>query len=323
LYITAEKKEANEMAKGGRQQGAKEPIRSQFMKLINCKFVIFVIITLIVALIIIPICFNYLFMWHSGLSKGETSDWFVFYGNIFGGLIGGFFTYLSLLLTFKKEKKDKFEEKRPRIDIPHQNFEFTDSGEIKDYFTPIVIELNNIGGSVAKNIECKLSLPNFEEVLNALQISKDRLKIDLIKESTKDFDIIEHNIYTTGNDGIRSAFIRLKDDKGDFITSLGQVHKEFNSVFVGSCIPMVLNHEAKTKYFLQSNVRNWINYIVRKRNYTNCNKSELFDLDLEVKYSSIEFGDFTDYFKLKWEIIGIKAEGSTKFQYVLKSTKVG
>ncbi|QEL85886.1 hypothetical protein DN409_16475 [Bacillus mycoides] len=46
-------------------------------------------------------------MWDSGMSKVKPSDWFTFYGNIFVGLIGGFFTYWALALTFKREAEIK------------------------------------------------------------------------------------------------------------------------------------------------------------------------------------------------------------------------
>ncbi|WP_180236243.1 hypothetical protein [Bacillus wiedmannii] len=41
------------------------------------------------------------------MSKVEPSDWFTFYGNIFVGLIGGFFTYWAFTLTFKREAEIK------------------------------------------------------------------------------------------------------------------------------------------------------------------------------------------------------------------------
>lgn len=276
----------------------------------------FVIITLIVALVIIPVSFNLFFLWDSGLARGETSDWFTLYGNIFGGLIGGFFTYLAVILTLKKEKEDKIEEKRPRIDIPNQNIKFIGSDQ-NDYFSPIVIELNNIGGSIAKNIECKLSLSNYEEVLSVLKQNKERLKVDFIESETNNMENLEKEV--------SHIHLLVRDEKGNPIGALGSVSKEYYSEFIGSCIPMILNHEAKTQYELSANVSNWINYIVRKRDYKyiNFNENELFDFELEVKYSSMEYGDFTDYFKLKWKFIGITVVNSElKFEYVLKSTKV-
>lgn len=66
--------------------------------------VLLIIVALVVALLIIPIGFNFIFMWESGFSKGKTSDWFVLFGGIFGGLIGGFFTYLALVFNLKSEK---------------------------------------------------------------------------------------------------------------------------------------------------------------------------------------------------------------------------
>ncbi|WP_338470926.1 hypothetical protein R4Z10_19465 [Niallia sp. XMNu-256] len=77
---------------------------------------LFVVMTLIVTLIFIPIIFNIFFLWDSGYARGKTSDWFTLYGNIFGGLIGGFFTFIALMLTFRWEG-----EKQKELDNKYQN----------------------------------------------------------------------------------------------------------------------------------------------------------------------------------------------------------
>ncbi|MBR8645866.1 hypothetical protein KEH51_23440 [[Brevibacterium] frigoritolerans] len=60
---------------------------------------LFGLVTLLLALIAIPMMFNYWFLWDSGEAKGDTSDWFTLYGNIFGGLIGGFFYILGFVIN--------------------------------------------------------------------------------------------------------------------------------------------------------------------------------------------------------------------------------
>jgi hypothetical protein len=260
-------------------------------------------------------------MWESGWSKGETSDWFTLYGNIIGGLLGGFFTYLALLLTFKEQKETKKDEMRPRIDIPHQTIEFVDSGDHLNY-KPILIELNNIGGSLAKNIDCSLSLPNYDKVLTALENAKNQLKIDFLKATTVHIDDIA-NIETKGR---KCVHLIVRDDEGNQKISLGSVYNKYETEFIGTCIPLVLNYEAKTQYNLETNVSYWIDYIAQNRNYTSArfNKDELFNFQLEVKYSSDEYGDFSDSFYLEWKFIGIWAgeDSQIKYKYVLKSTKV-
>lgn len=172
----------------------------------------FVIITLVVALVLVPIIFNFVFMWESGWSRGKTSDWFVLYGNIIGGLIGGFFTYLALILTLNYQNKDKKNEMRPRIDIPHQIIEFLDTGdEINN--KQIVIVLNNVGGSLAKNIECSLSLSDFEQAVDALDKVKSHLKGDII---------VVPNLMDNGKS---SHDMIVRDGEGNQITSLGNIKK--------------------------------------------------------------------------------------------------
>lgn len=282
----------------------------------NLKFMLY---TLVISLIIVPILFNFLFMWESGFSKGETGDWFTLYGNIIGGLIGGFFTYLALLLTFKEQKEAKKEEMRPRIDLPHQTIEFIDSGNQLKY-KPIVISLNNIGGSLAKNIECKLSLPNYDEVLETLNEARNHLQIDLLRAKTTHIE----NISDIEGKWEKSVDLIIRDEKGKQKTSLGRVYNKYEAQFIGSCMPLVLNHEAETQYILEPHVSYWIDYIAQNRNYTagRFNENELFNFHLEVKYSSDEYGDFSDTFNLEWKYIGMWMEADLKFKYVLKSTKV-
>jgi hypothetical protein len=231
---------------------------------------LFVIITLIITLLAVPIAFNYLFMWESGWSNGATSDWFTFYGNIFGGLIGGFFTYLALLLTLNNQNETKKQEKRPRIDIPHQSIEFieTDS-DLVDYKS-ILIEINNVGGSIAKNIEVTLTLNEYDETINALSKNKDKLKIELLHTNTVNIDDYQEK-ETKGHKGVG---LIVRNENGEMKTPLGTVYQEYRAEFIGSCIPLALNHQAKANYRLHTNVSNWINYIVVKRNYAHTQYDE-------------------------------------------------
>ncbi|MGE7917173.1 hypothetical protein [Lysinibacillus xylanilyticus] len=274
------------------------------------KRIIFVLITLVVTLVVVPIAFNFLFLWESGWSKGKTSDWFTLYGNIIGGLIGGFFTYLALLLTINDQKKSKQEEMRPRIDIPHQTIEFEDTGEeIND--KQLAIELNNVGGSLAKNIECSLSLVNLNETVEELKKVKSSLKVNLL-------DVTDRRINKKGINMI------VLDKDGNHKASLGNLYSEYvYTEFIGNCMPLVLNHEAKSIYFLNIHISRWLNYIAQNRFYTEgwYNKNEIINFKLKVKYSS-EYGDFCDNFDFEWKHIGIRNEDSkAKFNYVLKSKK--
>ncbi|MBT2685061.1 hypothetical protein [Bacillus sp. ISL-37] len=274
------------------------------------KNVLLGLVTLLVALIVIPMMFNYWFLWDSGEAKGVTSDWFTLYGNIFGGLIGGFFTYLALLLTFKEQKENKKEDMRPRIDIPYQRITFSE-----DKFEPIIIELNNIGGSVAKNIQCKLSLPNYEEVISILKTNQSKFEIEFEEFVTK--KIANHDVPE-----IRSIAMYNKNKEGKR-KSLGAVYKDGHRHFVGSCIPMILNHDAKIQYRINDNVSKWITQIVSKRSdkFNEMNEKEMFLLNLEVTYSSIKYGTFVENFILEWKYTGIEiVEPGFKFVFVLKST---
>ncbi|MCY9547302.1 hypothetical protein [Lysinibacillus xylanilyticus] len=276
----------------------------------NLKKTLFIFSTLIVTLIIVPVLFNFLFLWESGWSKGDTSDWFTLYGNIIGGLIGGFFTYLALLLTINDQKNSKKEDMRPRIDIPYQTIEFMDAGD-EDYSKQIAIELNNVGGSLAKNIECSLSLVNLEETIAELNKVKNHLNVDIVNVT---------NVFNK-----KRGFNMVAQTEYGEHKAMGNIYTEYNSEFLGNCIPLVLNYEAKSIYLLKSNVSRWLNFIVKNRFYAEdyYNENETIDFNLEVKYSS-EYGEFSDTFRLEWKHNGnwLEKDGQIKYIYLLKSSKV-
>lgn len=255
---------------------------------------IFAIVILLFALIIIPICFNFLFIWDSGFSNGKTSDWFVFYGGIFGGLIGGFFTYLALLLTLNNQRDQKVKEMRPRIDIPFQSMTFSSK---KDDNDRIAIELNNIGGTLAKNLECKLSIMNYDEIRSGFKNNTGGFMVGSNEED------VYFNLWKTVEGGLR----------GDYV---GHFCKEYDDVFIGSCVPLALDYKAKSTYLLNDDVSEWINRLGGLG-------EKIVTMNLEIKYSSLEFGDFTDNFKLEWNCISNNATLKSDrliYNFVLKST---
>ena len=158
--------------------------------------------------------------------------------------------------------------------------------------------------------------------MNALENAKSHLKIDFIDAKTAHIEDIA-DLETRGK---RSVHIIVLDDKGNQKTSLGSVYNKYEPEFIGACLPLTLNYEANVKYLLEPHVCYWIDYIVQNRHYAAglFNDDELFTLNLEVKYSSDEYGEFCDTFNLKWECIGIWAENDAqlKYKYVLKSSKV-
>lgn len=270
------------------------------------------IISIIITIVIIPISFNFFFLWDSGLSKGSISDWFGFYGSIFGGLIGGFFTYGAVILTINNQKREKEKDLRPKIDIPHKNFYFSDSAP----FEPIVIELNNIGGSLAKNIECSLVLENYEEV------------ISLTKENQEDLGLKIYDFKTLKIDKVpdieskrKVSAIIVKQKYPD--RSLGGVYINYEEEFIGNCVPMAINYEAKVNYELPIEVSNWINYIVRAKKTNENISNELFDLKLTVKYNSGKNDEYVDTFILSWILnTAISSGRELTYKCILKSKRI-
>ena len=142
------------------------------------KVITWATVILLVSLIAIPMLFNFTFMWESGLSRGKSSDWFVLYGNIFGGLIGGGFTYLALMLTFKEQKKDSY----PLLYLPKQNMDFIEDANpdkgLDLALNQIHIDFYNVGSTIAQDIECTIKILDFENTLKKLKENYPALKIE-------------------------------------------------------------------------------------------------------------------------------------------------
>ncbi|ALC85711.1 hypothetical protein AM499_07650 [Bacillus sp. FJAT-22090] len=131
-------------------------MKEKVSNLTNNKIVL-VIASLVVALLIIPIGFNFFFMWESGFAKGNTSDWFVLFGGIFGGLIGGFFTYLALVFNLKSEKA---KENITRLDFINRSIQRSILNN-KNFIDMTLKEFYKIRGSVGEDLKVKIEEESF------------------------------------------------------------------------------------------------------------------------------------------------------------------
>lgn len=269
----------------------------------------FIIGALIIALLIVPISFNFLFMWESGLSRGGSSDWFTLYGNIFGGLTGGFFTYLAVLLTLNHNQKTREKETAPQLDILHKNVEFREN-EIGNEPNKIGVEITNIGGSIAKNIECTLSIPNIESVINFMQDSDEKYKSQILEVHK---DVYKRKLWT----------IEERDENKNILIDYKYLLPNYSPKFIGHCIPNKLDTTAKVEYFMNSSITFWIQSIlssIEKAQMYETN--ELLKFHLTIKYGTAESKEMVSTFELYWEFITIDYEVDTNsaiFKYILRS----
>lgn len=271
----------------------------------------FVVITLIVALIVVPISFNYLFMWDSGSARGETSDWFTLYGNIFGGLTGGFFTYLAVLLTLRHDKQSKEKETAPQLDILHKNVELREN-IVENESSNIIVEITNIGGSLAKNIECTLIIPELEDF------------VELVKKENID-NIIIHKFPFSESTGSSWTLVENSAQTNNPF-ELEVIHSKYSSKFVGHCMPLKLDQNAKVEYIIDSSVIIWLQSLLGASQKAYLNKNnELLKLHLAIKYSTEESKEVEDTFELYWDFVTIdydeKIDG-VLFKYILRSKKI-
>lgn len=242
--------------------------------------------------------------------NGSESDWFTLYGNIVGGLLGGLFTYFALEMTFKKEHNDN----APKIDISNQKIDFFESKDIF-YRNEVPIELINIGGTIAKNIECKLTISNFDEVIEWWKVNKYK------KEQ-------KHNIEINFLDHQQGESCQLivKSSSGKNY-SLGGLHKETFS-FLGSSVPIMINHESKIYFSFDNTISNWLHFMAEHLDYAKSEKEKIFSFDLEVNYEAEGYKKIQDKFHLQLSLTGIHAtigvqdhDSHLKYQYLLKVNK--
>ncbi|MEA3318410.1 MAG: hypothetical protein U9Q88_00175 [Bacillota bacterium] len=159
--------------------------------------IIIILTTLVISLVVIPIVFNYLFLWESGQARGDTSDWFTLYGGILSGLIGGLFTYLALMLTLRNDSKKeqefkKVEEKRniiqftlkSRVYYDLLNTEMRNITEIKDdaYNYDINVKAANIDFTWKSFSDCDFYLE-----LTSEELKKYKESLMKMEKITKDY----------------------------------------------------------------------------------------------------------------------------------------
>jgi hypothetical protein len=194
-------------------------------------------VAFIVSMVVIPIGFNYLFLWDSGASRGDTSDWFTLFGGILSGLISGFFTYLALLLTLenerKKEKKKLLkEQKRAYISFVLNN---------KYYFDKIygeILRIRNITDDTyqdsliqaAKSINFRES--SFEEygfILDKTKILLFEYKDSLEKIAGQSYEY-QHYLKNIFNEFINDS--EFYDKTLNFYLQINFLHDDVSSALV-------------------------------------------------------------------------------------------
>ncbi|MBR8645865.1 hypothetical protein KEH51_23435 [[Brevibacterium] frigoritolerans] len=99
-------------------------------------------------------------------------------------------------------------------------------------------------------------LQNFDEVLSVLENNKENLGIEFIKGRTI-------NQFT--GDGKNSNHLMVLNKDGEHDYSHGSIYEQYDAKFIGTCIPLLLNHEAKSYFHLEERLSEWINYIVQKK----------------------------------------------------------
>lgn len=165
----------------------------------------FFFIFIIVSVLIIPVVFNFLFLWESGYSRGKTEDWFTFYASIFGGLIGGFFTYLALIYTLEQTTSKLKEE---------ENFIIQDTIlTSREYLNILLRSIDEISELVPRNT--KLEMENQYELNLESRKDEDIFKggivhLEPLDKYTKDLVLLNNTVHKFKNE-IKTKYIELKN----------------------------------------------------------------------------------------------------------------
>ncbi|WP_233005481.1 hypothetical protein [Exiguobacterium aurantiacum] len=166
----------------------------------------FLAITIFVSLILIPMIFNFFFLWDSGSAKGKTEDWFTLYGSIFGGLIGGFFTYLALIYTLNY---DKSKLKKEELLMVKESVLM-----IREYINDLEDNVIQLGAFIPENIQKEMN-HRYEQCLSHDVYMDDifqgqRVKISQLDQYLKRLKYTQ-KIIKEFKDEMRDRYIQLKD----------------------------------------------------------------------------------------------------------------
>lgn len=167
---------------------------------------IFLSITIFVSLILIPMVFNFFFLWDSGMSKGNLENWFTLYGSIFGGLIGGFFTYLALIYTLNY---DKSKLKREELIMINESILV-----IREYINDLEDNVIELGNFIPKDIQREMDHRYEQCLVNGVDLDTifqdQRVKILRLDQYLKKLKYTQ-KIIKDFKDEMRDRYIQLKD----------------------------------------------------------------------------------------------------------------
>jgi len=268
-------------------------------------------------MIIFPIVFNFLFLWDSKHMNGNTSDWFTLYGGILSGMIGGTLTFLGVKITLKHKDKRNEEEKKPKLDILDQHF-LLNAGLSYDHRKNIEIKVQNLGGSIAKNIEAKLKFKDFDKLINEAE--------NRANKGIKDNLYI--NSFIDPRNEVKRASLSVELDIDhkvqDFIFgNIGEVYFRL----IGNCIPIELDFRSYAGFEVPSDVHGWITYFWGSTNWDKRGEffqEGVFDMILELKYHSIDNKEFIQKFNLSFKDQGLSEieNGFSVEVLTLRSTEI-
>lgn len=143
------------------------------------------LILLIIVIALIPSFINILLYIPIPTHATNDSDWLSFWGSFLGGVFGGLATFIGVLLTIFKMKKDKLvsdDKNKPKLlpinknlvayeketisDNTNNSFSlYNEHREYKDYYgEDIFLDIINLGKEHAFNILLEFTLPTLEEI---------------------------------------------------------------------------------------------------------------------------------------------------------------
>lgn len=184
-------------------------------------------------------------------------------------------------------------------------------GQLRNAREPIVFNIQNFGGTIAKNIEAEISFNHLEELVeNAKKVFKE--KIEGYGPE------VESRIFSMGQVDNRGAYLLMKNVTADdklIDNHYGVLNEKYHRL-LGNCVPINLNYEAEAELVLPKDIHGWMSYFYgygRKVVF----EQGLFDMTLKLKYLSLDNKKYEKKFNLSFKDKGIEEiEGKGHFYLV-------
>lgn len=236
--------------------------------------------------------------WKIIISNTDVSDWFTLTGGVLSGVIAGALTFFGVKLTINHNEKKEILESLPKLEVlDHQLY--LSASQNREQRGNIVFNIQNFGGTIAKNIESEIMFKDFEKLVNKAVDAFPKISPKANSNSPK----VDSRIFGVANNYKgRAAYLIIANMNMDNIITdnhYGTINEKYHRL-LGNCVPINLNYEAKAQLILPADIHGWLTYFFGIAKFEVFEEG-LFDMLLKLSYSSLNNEKYNKEFELKFE----------------------